>query len=142
MPVHEKQSQLANDRPKRGLNGRFLGPVQVPGSQSQEPYALGDVHAGGPSTGAAGRTVGRPGGLVVSSPQAATIRVAFTPETGDDKPADYRIYRGSTPIGTSTNGAEQDIAAQPAGAHTVTVRGRDEDGNEFTQSAGANVTVA
>src|SRR5688572_6531300 len=98
MPVHEKQSQLANTYPKKGLNGRSAGPVNAAASADDEPYALGNVHAGGVATGAAGRISGRPAGLVVASPGAGIIRVTFTAETGDDKPTTYKVYRGATVI--------------------------------------------
>ena len=143
MPVHEKQAQLANTFPKRGLGGRSAGPVNAAGSAPDEPYALGNVHAGGPATGAADRITGRPAGLVVSSPSAGVIRVTFTAETGADAPANYKVYRGSTVIDADRpTGAQEDYTGQPAGTHTVTIRGVDEDGIEFTESAGVQVVVA
>lgn len=141
MPVHEQQSTLANDYAKKGLAGRAGGRVEAVPESEQVEYALGDISPAQTATDTA-LAAGRPTGLVVSSPSAGTIRVAFTPESADTDVTDYAIYRGSTLIGTSTNGAQQDIAAQPAGTHTVTVRGRDSQGTEFTTSAGAAVTVA
>lgn len=141
MPVHEQQSVLANDYAKKGLAGRAGGRAEALGSAEQVEYALGDVSPAATATTVA-LAAGRPSGLVVSSPAAGTIRVAFTPEPADADVTDYAIYRGSTLIGTSTDGAQQDIAGQPAGTHSVTVRARDDDATEFTTSAGSNVTVA
>ena len=141
MPVHEQQSVLANNYAKVGLAGRAGGRAEALGSAEQVEYALGDVSPAATATTVA-LEAGRPAGLIVSSPAAATIRVAFTPEDAAAGITDYAIYRDSTLIGTSTTGAQQDIAGQPAGSYTVTVRSRDDDATEFTTSAGAAVTVA
>lgn len=141
MPTSESQATLANDYAKKGLQGRAGGRVEALGTAEQVEYALGDISPDQTAT-TPGLAAGRPTGLVVSSPVAGTIRVAFTPEPADAGVKDYSIYRGATQIGTSTTGAQQDITGQPAGTHSITVRSRDDDGTEFTVSAGSNVTVA
>ncbi len=136
MPVHERYSELRNSKPKKGLNGRAGGPVEAAPTVGDTPYALGDDVTGG----ATPRIPSRPSAIGASSPLPGTIRVNITADTAA---TDYAIYRGSTQIATTaTTGANVDTAGQPAGTHTVTVRGRDEDGREFTESAGTSVTVA
>lgn len=143
MPVHERQSEYANTQPKRGLNGRAAGPVNAAGTAPDEPYALGNVHAGGVATGASQRISGRPAGLIVSSPVAGTVRVAFTAETGTNKPTTYSIYIDDEVLAEDiTVGTQADYPGVDPGTYDVTVRGVDEDGNEFTESAATEVIVA
>lgn len=136
MPLHERYAELRNSNPKRGLNGRAAGPAEAAPTVGEAPYALGDDVTGGVTP----RIPSRPTAIGASSPAIGTIRVNIT---ADAEATDYAIYRGSTQIATTaTTGANVDTAGQPAGTHTVTVRGRDEDGREFTESAGTSVTVA
>lgn len=141
MPVHEKQSQYANDYAKVGLAGRAGGRVEALGSAEQVEYALGDISPAQTAT-APGRYTNRPTGLAATSPAIGTIRVTFTNEPPETGVTDYAVYRGATQIGTQATGAQTDYTGQPTGTHTVTVRSRDDDGTEFTESSGASVTVA
>lgn len=138
MPVHEKQATYANTKSKRGLNGRAGGRVEAAGTAPQPEYALGDISPAQTAT-TTPLAAGRPA-IVASSPAVGTVRVTITL---DPAIVDYGIYVDGTLRGArETTAGPHDRTGITAGARAVTVRGRDEDGNEFTVSATSTVTVA
>lgn len=83
-----------------------------------------------------------PTDLTATAVSATQIDLSWTPSTGDDGVAGYRIYRNGSEVGTSSTASFSDTGLATSTTYTYTVRAYDDAARLSEPSAAATATTA
>ena len=98
-----------------------------------------NVTVNGQGTG--GSSPATPAGLTASGTTSSSISLSWTEPSGSDPAASYKVYEGSTVVGTSTTTSATIGGLAANSTHTYTVTAVDSAGNESSPSTAVTATT-